>query len=372
MSTAILIVEDNDAQRRTLSDLVSDEGFDPMTCATAGEALEIIRAKEIGVMIVDHRLPDMSGTELLECVRATHPIPVIIHTAYGSLDSAKEAVNLGAFAYVEKVSELEELMKYVHRAARDQMTQHRDQLRSLMSQLMRRDQQDRRVLAADLHDHLAQFLAICQIKVHLLKKMIGAPEQGKLLDEISQLLKKSDNYTRSIMSRLSPHVLYKLGINSAVETLVKEMANEHGLKVVFHEEGQPCRASDDEALFVFQTMRELLLNIVKHAQVDRVSAVLRYTGHDITLVVTDEGRGFAPLQGLRGAPHGQFGLFNIRERAEMLGGSLQIDSARGEGCRVTATIPIHATQPPPRSSSSDSPEARRTVGIGLNLKGKRS
>ena len=118
----VLIVEDNDAQRQILTDLICDEGFETVACDTAAEALAQAEVDAFGVAILDQRLPEMSGTELLEHLRGLQrDLRAIIHTAYGSFESAKDAVNLGAFAYVEKLGHPEELVRHVHRAARSWM-----------------------------------------------------------------------------------------------------------------------------------------------------------------------------------------------------------------------------------------------------------
>ncbi len=123
-TSRVLIVEDNDGQRFTLRDILQDEGFSTLDCATATGALEIVRRESVSVAIVDYKLPDLTGIQTLERLRAfDQRIQVIIHTGYGSFDSAKEAVNLGAFAYVEKPVDPAELMRLVHRAARQWMEQ---------------------------------------------------------------------------------------------------------------------------------------------------------------------------------------------------------------------------------------------------------
>lgn len=122
--TRILIVEDNDGQRITLRDILQGEGFSTLDCDNAAGALEIVRRKRVAVAIVDYKLPDLTGIQTLERLRAFDPrIQVIIHTGYGSFDSAKEAVNLGAFAYVEKPVDPAELMRLIHRATRKWMEQ---------------------------------------------------------------------------------------------------------------------------------------------------------------------------------------------------------------------------------------------------------
>ncbi len=114
----VLIVEDNDGQRITLRDILQGEGFSTLDCDNAGAALEVVGREQVAVAIVDYKLPDLTGIQTLERLRAIDKsIRVIIHTGYGSFDSAKDSVNLGAFAYVEKPVDPGELVRLVHRAA---------------------------------------------------------------------------------------------------------------------------------------------------------------------------------------------------------------------------------------------------------------
>jgi PAS domain S-box-containing protein len=120
----ILVVEDDEAQRHTMCDILRQEGFEPIACANASEALESAQTANASVAIVDLRLPDMSGIQVLqELMTMLQGARVIIHTAYGSFESARDALNLGAFAYVEKLSDLRELISHVHRAM-DELLAH--------------------------------------------------------------------------------------------------------------------------------------------------------------------------------------------------------------------------------------------------------
>ncbi|MCP4590271.1 MAG: PAS domain S-box protein, partial [bacterium] len=131
----VLVVEDDDAQRQTLVDLMDSEAYQAIGCATAAEALEVTKTHSFGVAVVDLRLPDLSGTQLLERLREadcrTH---VIIHTGYGSFDSAKDAINLGAFAYVEKLGDPAELVRQVHRALADQLSHYAADLEAAVAE----------------------------------------------------------------------------------------------------------------------------------------------------------------------------------------------------------------------------------------------
>ena len=120
----LLIVDDERSQLQTLSDIFTDHGFAVCGCTSFDEALVRCQNQSFAVAILDLRLRGQDGIELLQRVRQAQPgIRTIIHTAYGSFDSAKDAVNLGAFAYVEKCGDPGELVSQVHRAVEDRLTE---------------------------------------------------------------------------------------------------------------------------------------------------------------------------------------------------------------------------------------------------------
>ncbi len=131
----VLLVEDDDAQRYTLSSIIEREGFEVTSCTTGAEALQHARESEFGVAVVDLRLPDRPGIELLSEIRKINSsVRIILNTAYGSFDSAKEAVNLGAFAYVEKAGDPENLVRHIHRAFHEKIGEYTDELEDAVAQ----------------------------------------------------------------------------------------------------------------------------------------------------------------------------------------------------------------------------------------------
>ncbi len=158
----LLIVEDDAAQLRTLTHIMRDEGFEVIGCATASEALGHVRDRDFAVAIIDLRLPDLSGTQLLEKLRAMNgQVRVIIHTGYGSFDSAKAAVNLGACAYVEKLSDPAELIGHVHRAFRERFSRYAEDLEAAVAErtaALAQSEQRYRAIAEDTPVLICRFL----------------------------------------------------------------------------------------------------------------------------------------------------------------------------------------------------------------------
>jgi len=133
-NSRVLVVEDNEAQLRTLTAILEEEGFDTIGCSTATEALQHAGQADIAVAIVDLRLPALSGTELLKRFQELGDnVPVVVHTAYASYESAKDAINHGAFAYVEKACDPDEIVYHVRRAFQQHLEQYADELENAVA-----------------------------------------------------------------------------------------------------------------------------------------------------------------------------------------------------------------------------------------------
>ena len=125
--SGILIVDDHPEELGAIMESLREEGFDPIGCSTGAEALQHVRSRSVGVAVIELRLPDLPGLDLLEQLRSSqNHIRVIINTGHGSLDSAKKAMHLGAFAYVEKADNPGELLFHINRALSDLNAQESD------------------------------------------------------------------------------------------------------------------------------------------------------------------------------------------------------------------------------------------------------
>ncbi len=131
----LLLVEDNESLLFTLCGILEHEGFVVTACETAAEALTAIQREDFGVAVIELRLPDMHGTQLLkEFVDLGSHVRVIINTAFGAFESARDAVNYGAFAYVEKAASPDVLVTQVHRAYRSHFESYADDLETAVAE----------------------------------------------------------------------------------------------------------------------------------------------------------------------------------------------------------------------------------------------
>jgi PAS domain S-box-containing protein len=217
---------------------------------------------------------------------------------------------------------------------------YQQQLRRLASEISLAEEKERRRIASQLHDGAIQNLALAKIKLGEFERDLEPKRRGATLDEIRELLDLSIQDARSLIFELSPPVLYELGLEAAVEWLGEQFQARYGItcRVETDQDGAPLIV--DIEVILFQVLRELLVNVVKHANATRVDIVHRRLGDRLFLQVRDDGDGFDAAAVVTGSGGGGFGLFNIRERLQLLGATLEIES--GTGTTVTVTAPLAA------------------------------
>ncbi len=218
---------------------------------------------------------------------------------------------------------------------------YQEQLRALASEISLVEERERRRLATDLHDHIGQTLALAQIKLGELKEWAqGTPLSGTL-DDIRGLVEQSIKASRELTFELSPPILYDLGFESAVEWFGDYLQEHHGIQVIVGQDDHYKPMGNETMVLLFQMVRELMLNVAKHAQARQVEVSIRREGDDLVIDVTDDGVGFdyQQITASREQPR-SFGLFSVRERIECLGGSLRIDSRPARGSKVSLTVPV--------------------------------
>jgi signal transduction histidine kinase len=159
---------------------------------------------------------------------------------------------------------------------------------------------------------------------------------------MNDLLDQSFEACRSLTSELSPAILFEAGLEAALLWLSRQMEINHGLVVQTALSAHVEHDQDGVAMLLYQAARELLFNVVKHSKVKAARVQLsRLDRGRVQITVSDEGVGFDPDRlhsaGMSGTG---MGLFGIRERLEHLGGQLEIDSAPGNGTRISLTAAV--------------------------------
>ena len=217
-----------------------------------------------------------------------------------------------------------------------------EQLRELASELTRAEQHERSRVAGILHDHLQQLLVGAKFGTSVLRGQLGEESQRRALQKVDDLLDESLETSRNLTIELSPPILHEGTLAAALHWLAGWMHDKHGLQVHLKTDETLNPQDEGVRILLFESVRELLFNIVKHAGTDSACATLeRCNGEHLRIIVADAGPGFDPAQHRRhDRSSGGFGLFSIRERLGLIGGRFEIDSAPGQGTPMTLVVPL--------------------------------
>ncbi len=238
-----------------------------------------------------------------------------------------------------------ELEQRVHERT-DALLRSQERLRALASDLSATEQQERRRLATELHDYLAQLLVVGRMKLGQARPLVSDPKTQKILDEADDVLTQSLNYTRTLVAELSPQVLYQFGLPAALKWLGRQMKI-HGLNVEVHCDMDQVNLAEERAVILYQSVRELLFNVIKHSGTDEATIhLLCQSDRTLQVAVSDQGNGCDPAAIMEPDRHqsGRFGLFNIQERIEAVGGHFELRSSEKAGTCVSLTVPLDHSQ----------------------------
>jgi len=225
--------------------------------------------------------------------------------------------------------------------AEDRMAESQRRLRALGARLAEVEVQERRRIAAGLHDSVVQCLSLAKLRVQQFRAENPVVRSTDLLDQVQGMVEQAIGESRSLIFDLSLPPLDKLGMEAAVEWLAEKVRTAHGLAITVDDDGQPKPLSEASRRILYGAVRELLQNVVRHARATSAKVSLRRSGSNIEMDVTDDGVGFDHVAEQRPpAADGGFGLFHIHERIDYLGGSVNISSRPGGGAQVTLLAPL--------------------------------
>jgi PAS domain S-box-containing protein len=211
-------------------------------------------------------------------------------------------------------------------------------LQHLSHRLLKVQEEERRHLSRELHDEFGQLLASIALHLHAAKGVAGASAQSSL-DESIALLIRAGAQVRSLALELRPTMLESGGLESALRWLAQQ--HQQRTDIVIEVVGHVTDVSGDLAIACFRVAQEALTNVVRHARAKHVWIELNQHEGSVELVVRDDGVGFDVTRTIeRAASGGNLGLLGMRERVEILGGTLEIDSQSGQGTRIRIALPL--------------------------------
>jgi len=287
-----------------------------------GQPLDLIvppesRKQQLKLLARCRRGSGVRNAESLRQTKAGERVPILLTLSLLS-DEKGEPVAIASIA--KDLSEQKRLQ---------------NQLRSAASEAALTQEQERRKLAVDLHDGLGQLLVLTSMKLGMLRSAAEAFGLDQQVREVERIVAEAHERTSSLSFQLSPPVLHDVGLLAAAQWLAENMERRFGLRVTLEDDGQRQLLDEATRITLFRGLSEALLNVVKHARADKACVRLWREDQCMRIAVEDEGIGFDPS-----ADTGGFGLFSVRERLRHLGGSLEIESAPGDGTRIVLTGPI--------------------------------
>lgn len=371
----VLLIEDDDVDREVVHRLLRhDYGINTGSlltsyhapyvvydASTGHQALQMIDDLRPDCVLLDYRLPDVDGFEVLSvCVRQN--VPVVVLTGEESPEVIVKAMQQGAQDYlvkdhisrasldhavtnaIEKVAlriQLEEKQRRLVIQAAD-LEEKNQQVRELASALTLAEQRERRRISQILHDNVQQMLYGVQMRAHLIG-LDAAPspdsEVREHVEEIDFLVRAAIQATRTLTVELSPPVLKDEGLAAVFRWLASQMHETHALQVALDCDDSCQAPNEDLRVLLFQLVRELLFNIVKHAGTLKAQIRLFRCNNEMVIEVEDSGRGFDAETVARMSRASGFGLYSVRERLALFGGRLEIQSHLGDGTTVRITTP---------------------------------
>jgi light-regulated signal transduction histidine kinase (bacteriophytochrome) len=368
----VLVVEDNPAELRLLCVILEKENFRVLGCGSAGEALQHVQQRDFGIAVIDYRLPDLSGTQLLERIRALDEnIRVIIYTGCGTYDSAKEALNLGAFAYLEKLSDPSELLRQVHRARRERVELYASDLEqavSLRTEELARSNRELEefasIVAHDLRSPLLTISGYCQLLLeeyderfdvtahdYLSQIIAGAARMDRLIEDVLE-------YSRAGRSRKPMQPVDMQSVVSQATANLEASIREHDA----HLEIGPLPAILGDETQMVQVLQNLIDNGIKFRRADtpRVCVTASRVDSSWRFAVEDNGVGiaaeyfeqiFQTFRRLHGReyPGTGIGLAVCKKIIERHGGRIWLASTVDQGTTFYFTIPDRSPQCKPAS-----------------------
>lgn len=355
----LLLVDDDEETYLLVRHLLAqsqDQQIELDWASTYEAGLEAIAQDRHDLYLVDYRLNAHDGLELLrQAVRGGCQRPIIMLTGLGDRSLDLQAMRAGAADYLVKDrldgTTLERAIRYALERQRllEALRNQAQQLRRLAAQLGGAEERERRRIALLLHDEIQQILVAIKMQLDILQHR-PADRQEEVIAAAQRLLDEALEGCRTLAVEISPPVLHQMGLVAALDWLGRWMHWKYDLKVDLRIEGEVEPDSESLRLFLFRAVRELLFNVVKHAQTDQVQLNVRRAPQDrLRIIVEDGGIGFDPDQiGQAQQPDvssPRLGLFHLRERLRAMHGQMEVLSQPGQGTRVVLQIPLRVVYP---------------------------
>ena len=262
------------------------------------------------------------------------------------LDEQAARLGWGEFEAIEQpvggIAEIQALQATLIQMA-EQVQSYQAGMRGYLAALTQGQEEERKRLARELHDETVQSLIALDQKIQMARKALGRDPQAcaSRLDELRAMTTDIVEKVRRFSRNLRPIYLEDLGLIPALEMLTRDAGGEGKLVTAFRVTGEPKRLSAEREMALYRLVQEALNNVTAHANASRADVTITFVGDEVSVTIADDGVGFAiPDRPGELAEAGHYGVLGMRERAELAGGWLSIESEPGHGTRIEIRLPI--------------------------------
>lgn len=354
----VLIVEDSENSTILMLRALRQGGYETLyrRVQTENNMRAALQEKSWDLVLSDHDMPGFSAPEALAVLQETGlDIPFIIVSGAIGEELAVAALKSGAHDLIMK-SNLSRLLPAVQRELQDaenrrerrkaelELRERYQEIQVLSGRILSAYEEERTRLARELHDEIGQALTVINMDLQYLQVHLPSKEQEFLekLAASAELARETLNNLRRQIAALRPPALDNIGLVEAVREMAREVGRRSGLSIQLQETGLSRRLPVNIETVLYRIIQEALTNVVRHARAGRVEIKLCREREGVSAEIIDNGVGFK-LDGDR-QTLGGVGLVGIRERAHLVGGSLEIDSTPGQGTRLFVSVPCSSKE----------------------------
>jgi signal transduction histidine kinase len=344
----IFIVDDDRGMLRLIEKTLQREGFATAAAASAHEAIEWFKTNQPALMLLDLKLQDMEGKEVISHLAAVGTsVPFIVITGQGDERVAVEMMKRGALDYLVKDVQFQEFVPTVVRRALDQLDRNRrlaiaeQERKQMEQQILEISERERRSFGQDLHDGLGQHLTGLELMMQAVEQSVAtiSKKDAAAISKISAHLREAIRQTKALARGLSPVDLQANGLVSALEELAANVSAMFRVKCTFRCASPILIRENTVATHLFRIAQEATTNAVKHGRAKQIEIELHRVNGEILLTIRDNGSGFD----VTGACGKGIGLSSMAYRAQVVGGSFTVEPAKAGGMVVTCSAPESVT-----------------------------
>jgi len=361
----ILVIDDNESNLFLIQSILkkSHPDYEILTSLSGEEGIEIAQEQIPQTILLDIFMPDMDGYEtcrILKSSQKTSSIPVLMISADGqNAETRLDSLKSGADAIMSKPFKQEEFIALVNVMLRIKRVEdtlikqnlelqnslikeqsYQVKLKKLNSELSITEERERRKIAEFLHDGISQILSLANIKLSTIPTSDQNLKTIKKITESIELINTAISQTRSLTYDLSPPILFELGLIPAIIWKLEQIENKHGISTILKGKVDKIELNSDIRIMIFRIISELLANVVKHANADKIEVNVKIEQKILYISVVDNGKGFNYRKITKSTEQSGFGLFSIRERLDSIQGSLYFESGKLAGTKAVVQIPV--------------------------------